>query len=196
MKEDTTADQESVGMNVEQLTEIIEVRSDDDNVGLGDIWMFDIPLGKIINSIRRDVDNVEKEVREVRSSGDNPMDQTDDDEDEQDDLLPIERIAQLKEDDEPDENPFADTTPSVDRAVVLFNHFRDWSNKVPKGRVIKNGLKNLLNTAMDATLSWKQVYRSCRKLEEWSKGRITFKKVDRHGWILVDSGTSSSAASG
>jgi hypothetical protein len=106
-------------------------------------------------------------------------------------MLPIERIARLKESDDKDESPFADTTPSVDRAVAIFQHFGEWSKKAPSGRVIKSNLKNLITTATGESLAWKQVYRACRKLEEWTKGLIEFIQHDRHGWILVQEQPSS-----
>ena len=111
-------------------------------------------------------------------------------------LLPIERIARLKESSgEPESNPFADTTPSVDRAVAIYQHFREWSSKAKAGRVIRDNLKKLLNTATGESLAWKQVYRACEKLEEYSKGNIEFIQHDRHGWMLV-SGRSSSVGAG
>lgn len=192
----TLSDEEYENLvNLAEVGKLVEVRGENDSPALQDIWLAGQPVGKIIESNRKKADSATKKVREDPSSGDEPHPQGGED-GSADDLLPIERLSRLKDDGEAEENPFADTTPSVDRAVVLHENFRSWSQKAPKGRVIKSGLKKLLNTALDAKLSWKQVYRSCRKLEEWSKGSITFKKTSRHGWILVMDEQSSSAGGG
>lgn len=143
------------------------------------------------DAAHRRIDDLEEQIEE-----DKPRGEDDEDGSPDDGLLPIERLAQLKEDDRDEqENPFTDTTPSVDRAVAIFQHFREWSNKAPKGRVIRDNLKDLLNTATGERLAWKQVYRACRKLEEYSKSSIEFIQHDRHGWMLV-AGQSSSVGSG
>ncbi|WP_233554044.1 hypothetical protein [Halococcus sp. IIIV-5B] len=105
----------------------------------------------------------------------------------QNDMTPIERVSKA---DEHDDATMGHVTASVERAVSIFDHFEEWSSKAPKGRVITGNLRNLLTTATGESLAWKQVYRACRKLEEWSKGRIAFEKTRRHGWILVEQSSS------
>lgn len=142
------------------------------------------------DAAHRRIDELEDEIEDENPTPDGSETGSQDSE-----MLPIERIARLKGSDDKDESPFADTTPSVDRAVAIFEHFREWSTKAPSGRVIKSNLKNLIGTATGESLAWKQVYRACRKLEEWSKGAIQFIQHDRHGWILVQE-TPSSAGTG
>ncbi len=178
----------------DEVSQLIEVRADNVNeAGLEDIWIAGQPLGKIIESNRKRT----KEATEAASSGSDPEGKDGEDgpqDDNQRDMLPIERLAEMGGD---DNGIMADVTASVDRAVTIFTHFREWSKKTPKGWVVRDGLRSLLNTALEETLSWKQVYRACRKLEEWSKGAITFRKTRRHGWILVaEDGRPSSVATG
>jgi hypothetical protein len=94
---------------------------------------------------------------------------------------PIERIAAL----DPADTAI-DTTPSIERAVTIFEHWETWSEKTPKGRVLKDGLKTLLRTATDEDLAWRQVYRAAEALEELSKGLFEFVNHDRHGKLLVE----------
>ena len=138
------------------------------------------------DAAHRRIDELEDEIEDETPTPDEPEDGS------EDGLLPIERLSRLKEPgNDTEDNPFADTTPSVDRAVTIFEHFREWSKKAPSGRVIRDNLRNLLNTATGERLAWKQVYRACRKLEEWSKGAIEFVQHDRHGWLLVEEQPSS-----
>jgi len=113
-----------------------------------------------------------------------------------DDMLPIERLARMEDDEDKRDGVMADVTASVERATVLFENFRDWSKKAPAGRVIRDNLRNLLSTATGERLAWRQVYRACEKLEEWSKGAIQFKQHDRHGWMLIADGQASSVRTG
>ena len=78
-------------------------------------------------------------------------------------------------------------TPSIERAVTIFDHWHEWSEKTPKGRVLKDGLKTLLRTATGESLAWRQVYRAAEALEELSKGRIEFTDHKRHGKMLIES---------
>jgi hypothetical protein len=78
-----------------------------------------------------------------------------------------------------------DVTPSVERAVVIFDHWEEWSEKTPKGRVLKNDLKTLLRTAAGEKLAWRQAYRAAEALDELSKGRIEFFDHKRHGKMLI-----------
>lgn len=113
-----------------------------------------------------------------------------------DDMLPIERLARMEDDEDKRDGVMADVTASVERATVLFDHFREWSQKAPAGRVIRDNLRNLLSTATGERLAWRQVYRACEKLEEWSKGAIEFVQHDRHGWMLIGDEQASSVRTG
>ena len=101
---------------------------------------------------------------------------------QQPDMTPIERISKMDTDD-----TGIDMTPSIKRAVSIFDHWREWSEKTPKGRVLKSGLKTLLRTATEESLAWRQVYRAAEALDELSKGRIKFTDHKRHGKMLIES---------
>ncbi|WP_266082721.1 cell division protein ZapB [Haladaptatus caseinilyticus] len=98
-----------------------------------------------------------------------------------DDWTPLERLSIIG-DDALDEHVSA----SDRRAVTLFEHWDEWSTKTPQGNLLKtsDSLKSLLSTATDEHLAWKQVYRACRRVEQLSKGRLTFFQHDKHGWML------------
>jgi hypothetical protein len=95
-------------------------------------------------------------------------------------LLPMERLVKLGE-----SGVTAEVTASVRRAKEIFTHFGQWSSKTPAGYVVKDNLKQLLETATGESLAWKQVYRACRALEKFTKGVVRFEKTRRHGWIVT-----------
>jgi len=141
------------------------------------------------------VDDLEAELREYRAENERDKatirqevteavggeggDENSSDESER--MLPIERLAQFGK----DHVAVANITASVERAKAIFQHFQQWSSKTPSGYVVKGNLKSLLETATGESLYWKQIHRACEKLEQWSKGMISFEKTRRHGWILV-----------
>lgn len=96
------------------------------------------------------------------------------------DLLPMERLIRIGE-----TGITGQVTASVQRAKAIFQHFQQWSSKTPTGYVVKDNLKQLLETATGESLAWKQVYRACRALERFTRGTIQFKKTRRHGWMVV-----------
>jgi hypothetical protein len=183
-----------------ELTEFIDIQSDDDNPAVEDIWIAGQPFGKIINSNRETAKSAEKQARAARSSDSEPTG-NDAENGSGDDLLPIERLLRGEDDDW----YVNSATESVERAKELYRHFQEWSSNTQKGRVIKTGggkrgtatLQTLLNTVLDEPeISWKQVYRACQKLEEWTKGAIQYIDHRRHGKMLVMDGRASSAGSG
>jgi DNA repair exonuclease SbcCD ATPase subunit len=97
-------------------------------------------------------------------------------------MIPIERISVMDTDE-----TGIDVTPSIERAVSIFDHWQEWSDKTPKGRVLKSDLKTLLRTATGESLAWRQVYRAAEALDELSKGRIEFFDHKRHGKMLIES---------
>lgn len=92
----------------------------------------------------------------------------------------MERLLQLGEG-----GVMADVTASVRRAKAIAQHFGQWASRTPNGLVIKDNLKDLLETAASERLAWKQVYRAARTLEKFTKGAIQFEKHRRHGWMLI-----------
>jgi TolA-binding protein len=98
------------------------------------------------------------------------------------DLTPIERLSKIED----TEDTAIEITPSIERAVTIFDHWEDWSQRTPKGRVLKEGLKTLLRTASGDKVNWRQSYRAAEALEELSKGRIQFMKHKRHGKMLLE----------
>lgn len=92
---------------------------------------------------------------------------------------PLERVI-----DDPDTSGVR-VTASVQRAMTIAGHFREWSEKAQAGRVIRGGLKKLLGAATDERLAWRQIYRACEKLEDLTNGAMKFKKSNRHGWMIV-----------
>ena len=180
----------------DRLDQVIEVRSDDDSITLDDIWLCGIPLGKIVNGNRERVEKVQNEVREAPSSTDEPQGKSGENRSQSADLLPIERLAKMEDDEDASSTIMADTTPSVERAVILFENFHDWSKKTPKGRTITSGLRDLLSAATGERLAWRQVYRTLDKIEEWSKGAIRHEQTSQHGHVLVADERASSVATG
>jgi uncharacterized protein (UPF0335 family) len=97
------------------------------------------------------------------------------------DMTPIERVSKMDA-----EDTGIDVTPSIERAVVIFDHWKEWSEKTPKGRVLKNDLKTLLRTATGEKLAWRQAYRAAEALDELSKNQIEFFDHKRHGKMLIE----------
>jgi regulator of replication initiation timing len=134
--------------------------------------------------IIEDIVDVEQQLDDVEASsagtkgGDDAVETTTQDAG----MTPIERISKMDA-----EDTAIDMTPSIERAVSIFDHWNDWSQKTPKGRVLKDGLKSLLRTATGEKLAWRQVYRAAEALEELSKGRIEFTHHNRHGKMLIES---------
>lgn len=113
-----------------------------------------------------------------------------------DDRLPIERMIEFREQDKNHPALPSNGRESFDRAIHLFEHFGKWSNKTPKGRVITDGIRKLLETVSGESLAWRQVYRAMDKVEEWTNGMITHERTNRHGHVLVSDGRPSSEATG
>ena len=128
-------------------------------------------------TIRQDVHEAIEKAEGATSTDDTPGD---DPSTKDDAVTPMERLLTLGE-----QGVMADITASVKRAKAIAEHFGQWASKTPKGLVVKDNLKSLLQTATGEKLAWKQVYRACRALEEFTKGQIRFEKHRRHGWMLI-----------
>jgi uncharacterized coiled-coil protein SlyX len=96
-------------------------------------------------------------------------------------LKPIEQISRAD-----NINDITDS-PSVRRAVSLFQNIMDWGSRTPKGIVLKSSDNplSLLSADMDNSLCWKQYYRAAEALESLSEGAVTFVNSDRHGKMLI-----------
>ena len=145
-------------------------------------------FGNYRGAMSKKLDSLKNQLEEVRSSDSSDEKgrvETDETGSENSDILPIERLRQMREQDKEHPALPSNGRESFDRAVSIFENFRKWSDKAPKGRVIRSGLKTLLETVTGQDLYWSQIQRACRMLERYSKGTIEYKKTDRHGWILV-----------
>ena len=135
--------------------------------------------GHIIDDIidvEEQLDDVEPGSARSKGGGDAPETTM-----QRPDMAPIERVSKMDA-----EDTGIDMTPSIERAVSIFDHWEEWSDKTPKGRVLKSDLKTLLRTATGEQLAWRQAYRAAEALEELSKGRIEFIDHSRHGKMLIE----------
>lgn len=160
--EDTVEDQSE---EIEQLREEIE-RAEDSR-------------GYIIE----DIVDVEQQLEDVETGSPDAKggDSTGGSGAQRPEMKPIERLSRI---DDMDDTAI-DVTPTIERAVAIHDHWAEWSDKTPKGRVLKDNLKTLLRTATGDNLNWKQSYRAAEALEELSKGEIQFTKHRRHGKMLI-----------
>lgn len=172
---------------LENLKQLIEIRSEGEQAGLEDIWVAGQPVGKIIESNRRKADSASKQARATGSSEDNPKGSEGENASPDGDLLPIERLAKLREKDEQHPALPKNGRESFERALSIFENYSTWSKKTPKGRTITSGLKAHLETVVGESLAWRQVYRAMDALERWTRGAISHERTSRHGHVLVAS---------
>lgn len=67
----------------------------------------------------------------------------------------LERLSQM-----PDEMRDEELSRSVNRAIIIWNHFEQWSQPVANGQLLPSSeIRKLLSTRLDAKLEWVQVYR-------------------------------------
>ena len=133
---------------------------------------------------------------EARFEEDNPQGSDGKNGSQSGDLLPIERMIEFRETDEQHPALPKNGRESFERATTIFEHFGEWSDKTPKGRVLKDSLKTLLETVTGEKLAWRQVYRAMDKVHEWTNGRISHETTSRHGHVLVASERPSSVGTG
>jgi DNA repair exonuclease SbcCD ATPase subunit len=164
----------------EQLEERVEEAEAERDELRSEVERAEASRGHIIE----DIVDVEEQLNDVEAGsggatgGDDAAETTQQDTE----MTPIERLSRMDA-----EETGIDVTPSIERAVSIFDHWQEWSDKTPKGRVLKDGLKSLVRTATGEKLAWRQVYRAAEALEELSKGRIEFIHHNRHGKMLIES---------
>ena len=128
-----------------------------------------------------DIIDIESQLADLEKSTGTPNPQNNEPSTPDENLTPIERVAKLGS-----EGTGIEVTPSIQRAVAIYEHWNEWAKKTPKGQVLKDGLKTLLRTATGENLAWRQVYRAAEALDELSKGQIKFFHHDRHGKMLLE----------
>ncbi|EMA36882.1 hypothetical protein [Halococcus hamelinensis] len=128
-----------------------------------------------------DIIDLENQLTDLEASSSTSENQSQDTSARDTELTPIERVAKLG-----NEGTGIEVTPSIERAVAIYEHWDEWAKKTPRGHVLKDGLKTLLRTATGEKLAWRQVYRAAEALEELSKGRIKFFHHDRHGKMFLE----------
>jgi regulator of replication initiation timing len=144
----------------ERLEEHVGEAETERNELQGELERAEASRGHIIH----DVVDIEQQLGEGQGAG----------------MAPIERVSKMEA-----EDTAIEMTPSIERAVAIFDHWEEWSEKTPKGRVLKDGLKSLLRTATGEGLAWRQVYRAAEALEELSKGQLQFVDHSDHGKMLI-----------
>jgi hypothetical protein len=130
---------------------------------------------------RQRIHQVEQAVEEQESPDTNPTPDTSETA-QTDPLTPIERLSGGDREDIAQQ-----VTPSVKRALALFEHLPDWGTSTPKGITLRpdDRPKDLLEATTGESLAWQQYYRACEALESLSKGAVTFVDHRRHGKTLV-----------
>ena len=136
-------------------------------------------LSRDLASERARVTELENKVEAVESQS-TESDESAESEPRDDSLTPFEQVLRAGE-----AGVIGHLTAKDERAQSIGKHFAKWASRAPNGLVIKDNLKSLLETATGENLYWRQVYRSCRALEEATNGAIEFTKHRRYGWILV-----------
>jgi hypothetical protein len=141
--------------------------------------------------LREDIDrecgaraSLQKDVSEMKervdSSASESADQSAESAPREESMTPMERIIRMGEN-----AVTKNLTPSDRRGKAIAEHFSSWASKAPNGIVVKENLRNLLETATGEKLAWKQVHRACRALADLTKGAIAFRKTERFGWVLI-----------
>ncbi|WP_049913247.1 hypothetical protein [Halococcus thailandensis] len=162
----------------ERLEERVDDTEADQNELQSELERAEASRGHIIE----DIVDVEEQLADVEMPVESDNGNNAETSQQHTDMAPIERISVMDTDE-----TGIDVTPSIERAVSIFEHWGEWSDKTPKGRVLKDDLKTLLRTATGEGLAWRQVYRAAEALEELSKGRIEFIDHSRHGKMLIES---------
>lgn len=175
----------------EQLRERVDELEDQPNVEidtdekepLSTLTVEGLPVGRRIAGSISEYE-WEKELRpglEADLGRSNPTPESRETTIQQHDLTPIEQLSRA---DDPSE---VTDSPTVERAISLFQNIAQWGSKTPKGIVLKpaDNPLSLLETDREESLAWKQYYRACETLEQLSEGSVTFFDSDRHGKMLV-----------
>jgi myosin heavy subunit len=133
---------------------------------------------------RRRITTVEEQVEEIektKSSDANPTPEASESANRKP-LTPIERLSRGDRADIAEQ-----VTPSVKRALTLFENLPKWGTSTPKGITLRpaDKPKDLLEAATGESLAWQQYYRAAEALESLSKGAVTFFDHQKHGKMLV-----------
>jgi len=136
--------------------------------------------GKERADLSKRVSDVEEAVEEGGFNGSNPTPNGGETTIQPSELTPIEQLSQA------DDVSNVTDSPTVERAVSLFQNLPQWGSKTPKGIVLKpaDNPLSLLEADQDVSLAWKQYYRAAEALEQLSHGSVTFFDSDRHGKMI------------
>jgi hypothetical protein len=164
--------------------ELIEVRTDDEDPTLEDVWIAGLPFGNIIDAIETKVSGlseVEERIDDLEARASSQPAESAESDEQDGSITPMERVLRAGE-----AGVLGHVTASVKRAKAIAEHFGQWAKKGSKNElVVRENLRTLLRTATGEDLAWKQVYRAGHALAKLSKGAIAFKKTRKYGWILV-----------
>lgn len=162
-------------IRAEQTESRIEWRSNGKQ--LDSLWIDGVPVGNAIQKRRSEITELESTVDEIQRTD------TLTTASELDKRLTLgERALELGTE--------ILSSKSEKRAVSILSNFESWADNTQSGLVIKtrgSHLKSLLEAELDCDLAWKQVYRSCRSLEDLTDGKIEFvEQPDRKMLVLQE----------
>lgn len=179
MKPDTSIGNEATDTNQVELlkNELAEERAKRKDVE-SQLATLKEDFGNYREAMSKKLEGLKSELTEVRSTESGTSDPQGE---STETTTPLEDIA----DDEKEDPPGVQVGPSVTRAAAIMSNWETWSKQAPKGRTIRDGLKQLIETATGESLAWKQVYRACRKVEQLTKGKIVLARTKRHGNVLL-----------
>lgn len=93
----------------------------------------------------------------------------------------LERIANM-----PDEMRENEMSKNVNRAVIIWNHFDEWSQPVNKGQLLPSSeIKKLLAARLDTKLEWVQVHRVMEAFEKNTPDEYEFVETKSSGKSLL-----------
>lgn len=93
----------------------------------------------------------------------------------------LERYAQM-----PEEMRDNDLSKNVNRAVLLWEYFEQWSKPVTNGQLLPSSeIRKLLSTRLDTKLEWVQVYRVMEAFEKNSPNTYEIVKTKNSGKSII-----------
>lgn len=163
---------------VQQLDGLIDIRSDNENPGLEDIWIAGQPVGILLQKLRKDVDEVQKKQEQTPEPNPEPMSPDETDES----TSPMEKIIQYSEK-AVDEH----LTANAERARFMAKDVATYAKKAPVGHVIDSSTVRKVIKAKEGEKPHTQtVARVMQFMDDFGKDEISLKKRRGKNIVVVD----------